>query len=234
MSPKSGLIYKRFIKEAATDRIIVAPDYPGFGDSDPPPETPHVTIEDYAASMWKVVEKLALGQGPFDLLGYHTGSMVAAEMAKQTSEKVSNIIMISAPVFTPLELTQKQEAYKPIAIDEAGTRFKTMWEMVMLHRPKDVPLKIAAESFVQNLKPGDRYFWGHRAAFAYATKFVKVVEGLKQHIAVLNPMDDLYTETQRIEPHLKNGEIVDLPNWGHGFLDIHSKAAVKIIKGLLR
>ena len=51
MSPKSGRIFSRFIEQAADDRIVLAHDYPGYGESDPPPTAPPVTIEDYARSL---------------------------------------------------------------------------------------------------------------------------------------------------------------------------------------
>lgn len=233
MSPKSGRIYERFMKEAATDRLVMAPDYPGFGDSDPPPETPNVTIEDYAYSMWRAVDNMGLESGQIDLLGYHTGSFVGAEMARQRPDSVTNIVMISAPVFTPEELAAKNKAYTPIALDEAGTRFQKMWDAVMFYRPNYVPLEIAAQSFSENLKAGERYFWGHRAAFDYAPKFTQVVSGLSQKIVVMNPKDDLFVETTRIAPFLKNGNVIDYPDWGHGFLDVFSREAAKTIKASL-
>ncbi|MFK7958579.1 MAG: alpha/beta fold hydrolase [Lysobacterales bacterium] len=231
MSPKSGRIFARFLAAAATDRVVVAPDYPGFGESDPPPASPAVTIEDYAASVWQVVDTLNLGQ--VDLLGYHTGSEVAAEAARQRPKQVGSIVMISAPVFTPEELADIKHTYQRIPLDEAGTRFEKMWASVMFHRGPGMTLEMAAASFAENLRAGENYEWGHHAAFAYAPRYPKVVASLPHRITVINPGDDLVEMTPRIIPHLANGTVVNHPEWGHGFLDAFTDDAVAEIKSAL-
>ncbi len=231
MSPKSGRIYQQFMRAAANDRIIIAPDYPGFGESDPPPAQPEVTIEDYAQSMWEVVDALNLRK--IDLLGYHTGSLVAAEAAQQRGKQVGRIVMISAPVFTAAELEQFKSLYHSVPLDEAGTRFKHMWSEMMNHRGPGMTLKMAARSFAENLRAGERYEWGHRAAFAYAPKFAGVVKQLAHTIKVINPADDLAEQTPRILSYLNNGTVLEQSQWGHGFLDADTEAAVRVIKRAL-
>ena len=176
MSPKSGRIFARFLAQASQDRIVFAHDYPGFGESDPPPHDPAVTIEDCARGLWDVADALRLG--PIDILGYYAGSMVAAEAARQRPGQVGRIAMVSAPVFTPDELAQMQATYSKIPLDEAGTRFRRIWDSVLAHRGPGVTLAMLAESFAENLRAGENYEWGHRAAFAYAPKFPDVVRAL--------------------------------------------------------
>lgn len=232
MSPKSGWIYHGFMSAAADDRVIVAPDYPGFGESDPPPAQPEVTIEDYAASIWEVVDALQLGV--VDFLGYHTGSLVAAEAAHQREEQTGSIVMISAPVFSDIELDEFKRLYHSIPLDQEGRRFKHMWAEMMHHRGPGMTLEMAARSFAENLRSGEFYEWGHRAAFAYAPKFAEVVKQLSHHINVINPADDLAEQTPRIIPYLNNGEVLNHPEWGHGFLDADTEAAVKVIKQAIK
>lgn len=228
MSPKSGRIFEKFMQQASDDRMVIAHDYPGFGESDPPPHDPPVTIEDYARSLWDVVDALQLGV--IDILGYHTGSEVAAEAARQRPEQVDHIVMISAPVFNPKELKHIQKVYAEIPLDIAGTRFRKMWDSVIAHQGPGTTLEMMAMSFAENLRAGENYEWGHRAAFEYAAKFTNVVESLPHRITVLNPDDDLAEFTPRILPSLNNGEIIDHPEWGHGFLDAYTKAAIAAVK----
>lgn len=231
MSPKSGRIFAKFIEQASNDRIVMAHDYPGFGESDPPSHTPPISIEDYAQSLWDVVDALKLGV--IDIVGYHTGSEVAAEAAHQRPEQVGGIVMISAPVFSSDELRQMHETYKHIPLDIEGTRFRTMWENVVHHRGPGTELESMAMSFAENLRAGENYEWGHRAAFEYATKYPDVVASLPHRITVLMPGDELAEFTPRIAPYLSNGEIVTHPEWGHGFLDAHTEAAVAAVKSAL-
>ena len=55
-SPSSGWLYGRLLAEMGRDRIAVAPDTPGFGESDAPQKAPE--IEDYAAAMGEVLDSL--------------------------------------------------------------------------------------------------------------------------------------------------------------------------------
>jgi pimeloyl-ACP methyl ester carboxylesterase len=231
MSPKSGRIYAQFLERAATDRIVIAHDYPGFGESDPPPPTPPVTIEDYATSLWEVVDAVQLGT--IDVLGYHTGSEVAAEAARQRPGQVGNIVMIGAPVFTVDELEQMRATYAAIPLDIDATRFQEMWKSVVAHRGPGMTLEMMAVSFAENLRSGDAYEWGHRAAFNYVAKFPDVVKTLPHRITVFNLGDDLAQCTPRIAPYLMNGAIIDHSEWGHGFLDAYSDAAAAAIKSAL-
>lgn len=231
MSPKSGRIYARFMQAMAVDRVVMAPDYPGFGESDAPPAEPPVSIEDYAQSLWDVVDELGLQQ--IDLLGYHTGSEVAVEAARQRPEAVGAIVLIGAPIFTEAELAEMHATYSHVDLDEDGTRFARMWKSVVAHRGPGMTLEMMAESFAENLRAGEKYEWGHRAAFAYARRFPQVLASLEQPITVFNPDDDLRTQTLRAPAYLKNGAVVDQPGWGHGFLDAHTDEAVRAVKAAL-
>lgn len=231
MSPKSGRIFARFMAHAATDRVLIAHDYPGFGESDPPPASPQVTIENYAESLWDVIDALQLEA--IDLIGYHTGAEVAAEAARQRPNQVVNIIMISAPVFTSDELAQQQAHFATIPLDVPGTRFRKMWSRIVEHRGPGMTLEAMAASFAENLRAGEAYEWGHRAAFAYAPRFAEVVKALPHRITVFNTHDDLVKVTPRIASFLSNGTIIECPHWGHGFLDAHTDEAVTAIKAAL-
>jgi pimeloyl-ACP methyl ester carboxylesterase len=106
-SPNSGRIYETFLGAMGTDRVALAADTPGFGDSDPPPEAP--SIEDYAAAMGDLID--TMGFETVDVIGYHTGAMTSVELALQRPEQVRRVIMISAPVYTDQELKQARDRY---------------------------------------------------------------------------------------------------------------------------
>ena len=231
MSPKSGWTFRNFMSAMAADRMVIAPDYPGFGESEPPPADPPVRIEDYAAAMWDTVKALDFTE--VDLTGYHTGAMVAVEMAHQQPERVGRIVSISAPIITPDELTAFHSLYETVPLDAEGTRFLKMWRAVQAHAGPGMTLEMMAESFAENLRAGENYEWGHRAAFAYAPTYAEKLKSLPHRIAILNPADDLTEQTWRAEPLLRNGAIVPHPEWGHGFLDADTDAAVSEYRRLL-
>ena len=228
MSPKSGRSYRQILPYLADARVAVATDYPGHGESDPPPAEPHVTIADFAESVFNVVD--AIGGGPIHLVGYHTGAMVAVEAAVLRPDDVLSITSISAPVLTESEVEQLSEAFQPIPIDEAGTRFRINWERVLKHRGPGMTLQMAAESFAENLRAGDDYEWGHRAAFAYAAEYNRKLAEIEQPNFVMNPADDMFEQSPRADAMMKNGRRKDYPQWAHGFLNAYpAEAAAEIL-----
>lgn len=227
MSPKSSRSYAELMPFLADNRTSLAPDYPGHGESDLPPAEPHITVPDFARSTWAAID--ALTNGPVHLIGYHTGSMVAVEAAHQQPERVSSIINISAPIMKTEELASAQETYLPIPIDEAGNRFSIMWERVLAHRGPGMTLQMAAASFAENLRAGDDYEWGHRAAFNYGPEYINRLGALQHPFLLMNPNDDCFELSQRADKLIPNVDRRDYLDWGHGFMSAYPEAVSKII-----
>lgn len=224
-SPKSGLEFERFMAAACTDRTVVAPDYPGYGLSDTPDQVP--SIADYARACWAVAD--ALGHRTLDLFGNHTGSKVAAEMAMQLPRRVRAIVMVSAAILTDAERDMFVGYFQPIPLDEPGTRLRTMWERIGQHAGPGMSLTMRASSMLQNLMGGEEYEWGHEAAFAWHEPFLKALETLDQPITIINPKDELSEATRRAGHLMKRGEIIERPDWGHGFLELHADVLATLV-----
>ncbi|MFK7955285.1 MAG: alpha/beta fold hydrolase [Lysobacterales bacterium] len=229
MSPKSGRLFAEVMPYLAQDRRVLAPDYPGHGESDIPPPSPHVTIEDFAQALWTVADHF--DTGPVHLVGHHTGAMVAVEAASQRPNQVLSVVNIGAPVFTAEEQVRLTQDYEPLAIDESGNRFQIMWQRVLEHRGPGMTLAMAATSFSENLRAGDHYEWGHRAAFAYSPTYNQRLTELDHPVLVMNPADDCFEQSKRADAMLKRGRRIDYPQWGHGFLSAYpEQAAAEILK----
>lgn len=227
MSPKSSWMFRDILPHLALERMALAPDYPGHGESDLPPADPPVTIGDFARSVWAVID--AHTDGPVHLLGSHTGAMVAVEAATQRPQRVRSIVSLSAPVFTPDEIAAFRAAYAPIPLDEAGTRFTTLWARVLEHRGPGMPLTLCAESFAENLRAGDAYEWGHRAAFDYAPLYPERLRGIRAPVLVINAGDDLHDHTLRADALLHDGRRIERPDWAHGYLSVHAREAADLV-----
>src|SRR3546814_1749582 len=74
-------------------------------------------------------------------------------------------------------------------------------------------------------------WWGHNAAFAYAGD-IRLPE-IAQPILLLNPGDDLQAETRRAPALMRNGRMIELPGWGHGFLDGFTDDAARLASSFL-
>jgi len=230
-SPKSSKEFVKLMTEASKERTLIAIDNPGHGESDLLESIDEATVMNYAKSAWAVIDRL--GYGKVELLGHHTGAKVATEMTFQRPDNVRQIVMVSALVLTKDEQTEFESMFQPIPLDEAGTRFRDMWEKSVKHRGKGVSLEDLAASFAENLRAGDDYEWGHKAAFEYNQFFPDRVSALNHKITVLNPGDMLYELTPRVAPLLQNGQVINHPEWGFGFMDAYTEDAVEAVNKAL-
>lgn len=223
MVPKSGRSFARLLPLLADGRRAIAPDLPGYGDSDPPTDPASVSIADYAAATWDVIDALALPR-PVHFVGYHTGAMVAVAAASRRPGEVARLVNISAPLFTPEEVAELRAFFAPLPLDEAGSRFRIMWERILRFRGPGMTLPMAAASLADNLRAGEDYEEGHRAAFDHAAAYARELGALSHPLLVMNIDDDLVTQTRRVDALLANGERREYPDWGNGFLELWPEA----------
>ena len=227
MSPNSGRIYENFIADMGADRIAVAPDTPGFGDSDPPPEAPG--IEDYAAAMGDLID--AFGFDTVDVMGFHTGSETSVEIALQRPDQIRRLVLVSAPIFTDEELPQFRDHYAKRDISDDGSHLAAKWRGHQVWAMDGIKLDDIAYQFADAVRRPDISWWGHSAAFSYA--FADHLYEVAQPILVLNPEDDLHKQTLRAEGLMRNGRIHELPGWSHGFLDLRTAETAGIVRAFL-
>ncbi|MEM9181815.1 MAG: alpha/beta fold hydrolase [Pseudomonadota bacterium] len=218
MFPQSGRNFTALIEAVSRRRLVIAPDFPGHGESDPPPAP--ISASDYARSIWQVVDQLQMLQqtGFVDLFGIHAGAKLAAEVTWQRPEHVGRLVLSSAAALAPSEVHKIRGAMRPVALDHEGRRFARLWAMLQQNRGEGTDLEMLAQSFAEMIRWGSRNSWGSQAVFDYNERFSDVISRLTHPITLLNPGDDLYELTPRTLPLLRNGTFVDRPNWGHGFL----------------
>ncbi|MDJ0919529.1 MAG: alpha/beta fold hydrolase [Henriciella sp.] len=216
-SPKCGLEFETFMQVASRDRRVIAPDYPGYGMSDAAPSEAETTIPMYAREMWRMAD--AIGLETVDLFGNHTGAKVAAEMATQQGDRVHAIAMISAAILTDEEREMFKDMFTPIPLDKENTRFRVSWERIIERQGPGQTLEMMDRSMYMNMMGGEAYEWGHVAAFAWGKPFDDALTRLPHRITLLNPTDDLTECTRRAAPLLRNGEVIECPQWGYGFMD---------------
>ncbi|GAA1746227.1 alpha/beta hydrolase [Aeromicrobium alkaliterrae] len=230
MSPASGLVYENVMAEIGRTRRVIAPDTPGFGASDPTPEPPE--IADYADVMAEVVR--AIGGGPVDVMGYHTGSYTAVELAVRHPELVRRIVTVSMPVFTADELAHFLAIYStdPIFTEDGENLLaKWRWFVDFFGVGRFNTVEDAGRIFLARLSGGPRHWWGHHAAFRYDAP--AALARLDRPITVLNLDDDLTHQTRRAAAYLPSGSILERPGWTHGFLDTDPAGAAQAVTQIL-
>lgn len=228
-SPLSGILYNYWLAEMGKDRFTLAPDTPGYGGSDTPSEPP--MIEDLADAMIAFMD--SLGLKTVDVMGYHTGSFTSANLAMRYPERIRKVVMISAPIFDQAiidEYSARIYDDPPPLADALAAQAEAlkkngrgMFRDVTDERYEDITLER-----LRHFRTGN---WGFRAAFAY--DLTATLPKVDQPLLILNPEDDLWEQTPRAKPYLKNGRVHDLPGWTHGHLDKHTEEMAAIVRAFL-
>ena len=229
-SPLSGILYDNWLAEMGRDRFVVAPDTPGYGGSDTPVEPP--MIGDLADAMIAFLDSLGLEK--VDVMGYHTGSFTSADLAMRYPDRIRKVVMISAPIFDQAIIDEySSRIYDPppkLADVLASTADNLKQNPRGMFR--DVPSdERYADISIERLRHYRTGNWGFRAAFSY--DLTATLPEVEQPVLVLNPEDDLWEQTPRAKPFLKNGRIHDLPGWTHGHLDSHTEEMAQIVRSFL-
>jgi pimeloyl-ACP methyl ester carboxylesterase len=126
--PGSSKQIEHFICRFANTRRVIAPDYPGNGDSSPA-RTDHIDIGFMADAVMEVVD--ALGIDTFDVFGVHTGARVATELAITRAERVRKVILEGFAVYSTRDKDELLDRYLPRkAPDAEATHVMWAWHFV--------------------------------------------------------------------------------------------------------
>ena len=164
-APFSGLAFTTIMPFLAQDRRVIAPDFPGHGGSDP--HRLDASIADYAEAMSAVIAALAPGR-PVDLFGFHTGCLVACEMAVRSPERVRHLALVDVPAFD--EQTREEhlaQSCAPPGFTEELVSLAPAWERGITRRVESQGMERSFAMFVEQLRHGEAMNAGFHAGFTY-------------------------------------------------------------------
>jgi pimeloyl-ACP methyl ester carboxylesterase len=143
----------------------VAMDLPGFGESDPPKRA--YSIGGLREAADRFVE--ALGLGPLAaVVGCHTGSLVAVDLAISRPEGVRSLILLGVPYYATAEAREARfqgKEVQPIVPQADGGHLLREWHRWRGYFPES-DLGLAQQEYVDLVKSAD-YAAAYRAAFDY-------------------------------------------------------------------
>ena len=105
-APHDGAYFSEVMPHLNAGRTVLAIDYPGYGKSDAPAAAPGIDV--YAEAVIQLINALAKsGVSSVELLGFHTGCLVAVETTLRSPALVRRIVLIDVPFFDPTEQAEK-------------------------------------------------------------------------------------------------------------------------------
>lgn len=184
-------------------------DTPGFGMSDPTPFVPRV--EDWTPAIIAVADHLKLQR--FDVLGHHTGALIATDMGVVYPDRVRSVL-INGPF--PLNEDERQERLSRLQKSEMEFKYKddgSHLQKAFLLRQRmygaGADPRLITRYVVEQFQGFAPFWHGHNAAYRY--DHAAALEKLKVPALLFTNTGDLIYEfslrAQRIRPDFDFVEI---------------------------
>lgn len=203
-APFSGAWFTTVMPLLNGGRMVIAPDYPGYGGSASPEAEP--SIEDYAHSMLDLLDDMSIVTA--DVVGFHTGCLVGAEMALLDADRVRRLILVDAPVFTAEERRALyDEAVSPRRFDTCTAGLTEEWDRNVVQKLGAMPYTRAFDLFVESLRAGHRSHWAFHAAFTYASE--ERLPELQKRVCVIATKSGLLHATRAAAELMPNATLTE-------------------------
>ncbi len=124
----SGKMWVKMMEAMAGDgRTLVALDTPGFGGSFDPPADSKPSITQYGAWLREALADMGITR--CHLVGHHTGSCIAVELAARHPELAASLIMLGPVPLTPEERLEFSRHFgTPFQPNVSGSYLLENWE----------------------------------------------------------------------------------------------------------
>jgi pimeloyl-ACP methyl ester carboxylesterase len=207
-TPRSWDEYRDVLPLLGERHRAVAMDTIGFGDSSKPPGPD--SVERWARAAVGLLDALAIRRAA--VVGHHTGSVIAVELAASYPERVERLVLSGAPLVT--EAGRRERAGRP-AVDqvqpsEDGSHLAELWRQRMRFYPPGRP-DLLTRFIIDALKAGDRAARGHSTVWEYEMepKFALV----RAPALVIVGTDDpfAYPHARPLAERLPDSRIVEIP-----------------------
>ena len=209
-SPLSAVIFKELTAALAVDRTVHGADTPGFGDSDGPASQP--TMADLGGATAEALVDMGYGpdgRGAVDLFGFHTGTFLATEVARQAPALVRRVILCGVPYYpADMRMIMQNRFLSPYAFFTDPDYVDRMYKRIVVEGDPKTPPRRRLERFTDRMRAGPNGEWGPRAVFAYDAD--AGLAAISQP-TLLMAFDEVMTEpTRQVQGLLKEAEFVQL------------------------
>jgi pimeloyl-ACP methyl ester carboxylesterase len=200
---------------AGTGFDVLALDMPGYGLSDPPPSP--ASIADHAEALAALLDEL--GHHCVNVLGHHTGALIAAAFAASHPKRVMRLILNGVPLLDEAERAHFANfRFDPLVPAVDGAHLLAAWNQRLTATPGWSDLGAMHRHVVTMLANPLRYGWGFEAAFAHDAA-ADLMTIICPTLILTNSGDDLYAASRRAHTLRPDLAYVELPDGTHDIVD---------------
>lgn len=160
-TPSSSAMYERLMTGMAGRFQVLAPDTPGFGNSDPVRE--ELSIARLADIMLKMLDRMGIAD--CFVFGHHTGASIAVQLASQAPGRVQAMALSGPTLLTEEQQRSLPEAASPFPVATNGGHLQSMWQRLRVKDPAAAPA-LSQRELLSAFACGDAYQASYRAVCA--------------------------------------------------------------------
>ncbi len=225
-SPYSGTYFQMF--QAAVDRgdgdrrDVIAFDHIGFGNS--AKTGAPLTAQEHAMAIGDALDSMdyrITQKGMVDVMGYHSGSVFAGELAVLRHDLVAKLALVTYPYFDAEGREKKRNERKSAAwLTDDLESLQAKWSGMVAKRPRGVSFDRALANLIDDLKAGETSWFGFDAVFGYPAETRLPL--IKQQTLIINTDSILTEPTDQAHGFLTNATYVMFDHMTYGVFDIHA------------
>ncbi len=228
-APFGSIAFTNLMPLLAQDRRVIAPDYPGQANSDGATITP--SIESYASAMLAVIADLSDDRA-VDVLGFHSGCLVAAELKLQAPDRINQVILIDVPAFD----AETRAKYlpmvgKPFELSPDMESIAKAWDMAVTKRLETQTLAHCLAMFADTVGNGPRMNATFHAAFTYDVE--AKLGALPGTTHIIASQSGLLDPSRRAAQLIPNSKLTELLEVQRSVLDESAPLTAKTVRSLL-
>ena len=215
---ESGEQFDDVLPALAEQHRVIAPDTPGFGDSDAPASPPG--IAGYARNLIEVLDRLGIERA--SLLGHRTGASFVAEVAATYPERVEKLILSGCPDYTP---DQRQRKGFPIfdqTPSDDGSHLTDRWHKIVANVGEGLTAEQIQRSVLMILKADTHSYWAYEAV--YEQDIHERIERIAAPSLLLYGEQDPFVRwVPELTPHFRDVQVRNIPG-AHALTMFHVPA----------
>lgn len=232
-SPYSGNYFRTFMKACDGSRDIIALDHIGYGNS-AKRDTP-LTTPEHAMAIADALDALGYGvsqSGMVDVMGYHSGSTFAGELAVLRHDLVAKLVFVTYPYQDPQGRKKRiKEIHSGNWLSDDLSSLEGKWTTNINRRAEGVPLERGLANLVDDLKGGENFWHGFESVFTYAAE--DRLPLILQKTLVINTDSMLTEPTAQANSFLKNADYRELSHMKLGIYELYAEELAGVIAEFL-